>query len=155
MDLTNINNLEEYLDDLEAKSTIVEPPSSIEEPSSCIEEPPKSLEADDNAWMDIQDCMNDWTKKVIDSETRSSRSKNYLDVVEESLDRQVKDGLISYREFVDLQYIGKLWARVLNTTAAYTLGADYSKRDVITTLLDLYTLKQISTTSFVEAVLKL
>ena len=155
MDLTNINNLEEYLDDLEAKSTIVEPPSSIEEPSSCIEEPPKSLEADDNAWMDIQDCMNDWTKKVIDNETRGSRSKNYLDVVEESLDRQVKDGLISYHEFVDLQYIGKLWARVLNTAAAYTLGADYSKRDVITTLLELYTLKQISNTSFVEAVLKL
>ena len=143
MDVVPEKSLEEFLESLEEKPTY-----SLEESTET------SVEVTD-AWLNIQDALNDWTKRIVDTETRLKKSQSYQQTIEDSLNRQLRDGLLSHHDFVELEYIGKLWTNLLNTAACYSVGCGFGKKDLISILLELYTLKQITSTLFIEAVLKL
>ena len=133
-------SLEEFLDSLEEKPT-----HSLE----------KTLETSADTWLNIQDALNDWTKRIVDTEARLKKTQSYQQIVEDSLNRQLRDGLLTHHDFAELEYIGKLWTNLLNTAACYSIGCEFGKKDLISTLLELHTLKQITSVLFIEAVLKL
>ena len=106
-------------------------------------------------WLDISNALESWTKRVLDAETQQSKSKQYQQVVEEALRRQQLDGLLSHHDYTELIYIASLWNNLLNTTSCFTLGCVGVKKDIISILLELYTLKQVTKHTFIEACLKL
>ena len=111
--------------------------------------------ASDDIWSDINTALENWTSRVLDAEAQQSKSKQYQHVVEEALRRQQRDGLLSHHDYIELIHITSLWRNPLNTTSCYTLGCVAVKRDIIDTLLELYTLKQLSKHTIVEVCLKL
>ena len=150
MDVVPDKNLEEFLESLEEKPTEL---PSLEEYLENREKPTETPAED--AWLNIQDALNDWTKRIVDTEARLKKSQCYQQTIEDSLNRQLRDGLLSHHDFSELECIGKLYTNLLNTAACYSVGCGFGKKDLISILLELYTLKQITSTLFIEAVLKL
>ncbi len=102
---------------------------------------------------DLNTTFNDWMTKVLDNE--AGRTTDLKKKINESLSRQLQDGLLSYNEYSDLEYIGKLWIRLLDSIYRYHLGCVVNKRDILSVLLELFELKQISRTLFIESVFQL
>ena len=137
---------EELLDFVNALEEVKEPVETIDE---------KEEVKEDDIWTDINAALDNWTKRVVDAEVQQSKSKQYQHIVEEALRRQQWDGLLTHHDYTELKQIANLWGNLLNATSCYTLGCLGVKREIIAILLDLYTLKQLSKYTFVEACLKL
>ena len=73
----------------------------------------------------------------------------------QSLKRQVLDGLITEQDSIELEYTADLWLNLYRTYLCKCVGADFSDRDVLTYLIELYTLKQISKEFFIQVALQL
>ena len=113
------------------------------------------LKADDcDVWQDIASALENWTQRILDVESRHSKSADFRQRIEESLIRQQKDGLLSYYDLDELRYVADLWKNLLDATSCYAVGCAV-KKDIITSLLDLHSLKQITSSVFVNACLKL
>lgn len=143
MDVVPEKSLAEFLDSLEEK------------PTHSLEESTETPVEVTDSWLNIQDALNDWTKRIVDTETRLKKSQSYQQTIEDSLNRQLRDGLLSHHDFTELEYIGRLWANLLNTAACYSVGCGFGKKELISILLELYTLKQITSSLFIDAILKL
>jgi len=89
----------------------------------------------------------------LDVESRHIKSADFRQQIEESLIRQQKDGLLSYYDLDELRYIADLWKNLLDATSCDAVGCAVKKD--ITSLLDLHSLKQITSSVFVNACLKL
>ena len=61
--------------------------------------------------IDLNTTFNAWMSKVLDNEV--GRTSDLKKKITESLSRQLEDGLISYHEYVDMQYIGGIWIKLL------------------------------------------
>ena len=110
---------------------------------------PQSIERDLNTTFD------DWMTKVLDDEAVRTRTTDLSNKINESLSRQLQDGLLSYYEYIDLEYIARLWMRLLNSIHRYHLGCGCNKRDILSILLELFESKQIPKSLFIESVLQL
>jgi hypothetical protein len=104
---------------------------------------------------DIVDNLNAWTERIVDVEERLKKSTDIRKSVVDSLNRQVLDGLISEQDSIELEYICDLWVNLYKSVLCKTVGADFSDRDVLTYLLELYTLDQISKKFFIDTALEL
>ena len=111
-------------------------------------------EASADVWTEIVDALNRWTQKVIDAETRHSKTANFRENIEASLRRQQLDGFLNVQDIAELRYIADLWTNLLNSISSYTIGCEFVKRDIITFLLELYKLRQITDCLFIETCLK-
>ena len=60
---------------------------------------------------DLNTMFNEWMSKVLDNE--AGRTSDLKKKITESLSRQLQDGLLSYYEYVDLEYIGGVWLKVI------------------------------------------
>ena len=67
---------------------------------------------------------------------------------------QQLDGFLSIRDLGELRYTTDLWVELLNSLSSYLVGCVFL-RSVISLLLKLYSLKQISEELFIETCLKL
>ena len=103
--------------------------------------------------IDLNTTFDDWMTKVLDNEV--GKTTDLKKKINESLSRQLQDGLLSYNEYIDLEYIGILWIRLLDSIPRYHLGCVVNKRNILSVLLELFELKQISKTLFIESVLQL
>ena len=111
---------------------------------------PQSIEKDLNTTFD------DWMIKVLDDEAvRSRTTADLTKKINDSLSRQLQDGLLSYYEYIDLEYIARLWMRLLNSIHRYHLGCGCNKRDILSILLELFESKQITRSLFIGSVLQL
>ena len=109
-----------------------------------------------DVWTDIADALNHWTQKVLDVEVRHSKTANLRENIEDSLRRQQQpDGFLNDQDIDELRYIADLWTNLLNSISSYTIGCEFVKRDIITFLLELYKLRQITDCLFIETCLKL
>ena len=93
---------------------------------------------------DIVIALDSWTEKIIDAESRIKKTQDIRKSVLDSLNRQVLDGVISEQDSIELEYICDLWINLYKSFLCKSSGADFADRDVLTYLLELYTLKQIS-----------
>ena len=103
--------------------------------------------------IDLNTTFNTWMSNVLDNEAgRTSESKKKI---AESLSRQLEDGLISYHEYVDMQYIGGIWIKLLLLIKSYNLGCTSIKKDIASLLTELFGLKQISKNLLIKTILQL
>ena len=117
--------------------------------------PPRQSSTNRNIWYDVSDVMQEWTQRLLDTEVQVSRTKDFHQLITESLQRQQLDGFLSDREVCDLRYVADLWTDLSQTLSCYTLGCDVQKRRLISIILELYTLKQINRKLFLEICLTL
>ena len=115
--------------------------------------PAEETEKSVDVWAYIANALNEWSQRVIDAEARHERSVNIRRTIEDSLYRQQLD--LAPQDISELRYITDVWIKLLDAVTCYTIGCEFAKRDVITFLLELYSLKQISKTLFIEVCLKL
>ena len=106
-------------------------------------------------WQIIADAANDWSRRLVDAECLHARSTDFRSNVESSLYRQQLDGFLSISDVGDLRYTTDLWVELLNSLSSYLVGCVFLKRNVISLLLKLYSVKQISEELFIETCLKL
>ena len=106
-------------------------------------------------WQIIADAANDWSRRIVDAECLHARSTDFRSDVENSLYRQQLDGFLSIRDVSELRYTTDLWVDLLNSLSSYLVGCVFLKRNVISLLLKLYSVKQISEELFIETCLKL
>ena len=104
---------------------------------------------------DIVIALNSWTAQIIDAESRIKKTLDIRKSVLDSLNRQVLDGLISEQDSIELEYICDLWINLYTSFLCTSSGAEFTDRDVLTYLLELYSLKQISKNFFINIALEL
>ena len=102
---------------------------------------------------DLITTFNEWMSKVLDNE--AGKTSDLKKKITESLSRQLEDGLISYHEYVDMQYIGGIWIKLLLLIKSYNLGCTSIKKDIASLLVELFELKQISKNLLIETILQL
>jgi len=64
--------------------------------------------------------------------------------INESLSRQLQEGVLNQYEYAELEYITRLWIKYKNSFNLYKLGCNGSKKEILMVLLELFELKQIS-----------
>ena len=104
---------------------------------------------------DIVIALDSWTEQIIDAESRIKKTQDIRKSVLDSLNRQVLDGLISEQDSIELEYICDLWINLYTSFLCTSSGAEFTDRDVLTYLLELYSLKQISKNFFINIALEL
>ena len=109
-----------------------------------------------DVWQDIAEALNNWTQRILDVESRyNNKAASFRQTIEESLRRKQLDGFLNHQDISELRYIADLWTNLLQVISCYTVGCASVKRDIITYLLELHTLRQISSNLFIETCLKL
>ena len=103
----------------------------------------------------ISDALESWSQRVCNLETICKRTSDFHQKVVNCLQGQLIDGLISQQDVKELEYAADLWQKLYITYNCKILGCEFSTRDVLTYLLELYSLKQISQDFFIEVALKL
>ena len=136
-----------FLNDNEKEAT--EKKVDVEESKSTSESPV------DDVWVTITNALDNWTQRIVDTETRQSKYTTFRQRIEESLERMHGDGLLNDYDIKELQYVADLWMQLLTTTSCYSVGCAFVKRDIITLLLELYSLKQVTSDLFIEVCLQL
>ena len=91
----------------------------------------------------------------MDAESLRDRTEDIRLKIENSIHRQQIDGFLSHFAAAELRYVGDLWIRLLHAIASFDIGCTFTKRDILSLLLELYTLNQLSKNVFVETCLKL
>ena len=108
-----------------------------------------------NVWLDIESVFHHWTDQILDSESRYEKSRSYREFVEASLRRQQLDGFLNHQDVAELMYIADLWTNLLNCISSYMIGCEFVKQDIITYLLELHKVRQITDSLFIEICLRL
>ena len=103
----------------------------------------------------IIDGLNSWTEKILDAEARLKKTKDLRTSVIDSLNRQVLDGFISEQDSIELEHTCDLWINLYNSCVCKSIGADFADRDLLTYLLNLYSLKQITKEFYISATFEL
>ena len=150
MDVVPDNGLYDFIDSIgatavkeEASDTNINP-----QPSSSSD----ASDDDDEIW---EGALDNWTQRILDTEARHSKSVNFRQRIEESLTRQQQDGFLADNDLAELRYIADLWQHLLDFSSCYTVGCDFLKRDIIALLLDFHSVRQISSSVFIDTCLKL
>ena len=109
-----------------------------------------------DVWQDIATALNNWTQRILDVESRcNNKATSFRQTIEESLRRQQLHGFLNHHDISELRYIADLWTNLLQAASCYTVGCTFVKRDIVTYLLELYSLGQINKSLFIETCLKL
>ena len=108
-----------------------------------------------NVWTDIEEALYRWTNQILDAESRYERTASFRENIEASLRRQQLDGFLNHHDISELRYIADLWTNLLNCISSYTIGCESARRDIITYLLELYELRQITDCLFIETCLRI
>jgi len=109
----------------------------------------------DDVWEHLAGALDNWTQRIVDTESRQKKCTTFRQDIGCALHRMSGDGLLNQHDINELQYVADLWSKLLTATSCYAMGCCLAKRVVITLLLELYTLKQITTDLFVESCLQL
>ena len=106
-------------------------------------------------WSDFEEALRRWMCKILDAESRLEKTASFRQNIEASLRRQQLDGLLNHQDIAELQHITNIWMNLLNCVSSYSVGCDFVKRDIITYLIELYNLRQITKSLVVETCFRL
>ena len=105
---------------------------------------------------DITLILNEWLKKIVLVEENQDRVASLQEKVENTLVQIQQDGLTSIYDFEMINYIGKIWIKLMNLLSSYVIHMDKGiKREIINCLLKLYDVDQISVGLFTETIVNL
>ena len=154
MDVTNdVDFLSEFVNSLGRKEEKGEDREPVKEDSDIVSPTPEVNQVD--VWTDIEEALNRWTSQILDAESRYEKTTSFRENIEASLRRQQLDGFLSHHDISELRHVTNLWINLLNCSSSYTIGCEFVKRDIITYLLELYNLRQITDCLFIETCLRL
>ena len=102
----------------------------------------------------ISEALESWSRRVCSLEKVFKKTTDFHEKVLTSLQHQLIDGLISQQDVNELEYAADLWQKLYITFNCKVLGCEFSTRDLLTYLLELYNLKLISKEFFIEVALK-
>ena len=109
------------------------------------------VEATD-VWVDISNALDNWLDRVVDIESRFSSNTQTTGIdqrIERAIQRMLEDGLLNICDAGELRFVGDSWLRLLNAYSCYSIGCTTYKHDIYSSLLDLFTAKQISRDLFI------
>ena len=89
-------------------------------------------------------------QRITDVESRLIQTSDNREVIINSLERQVLDGLITDIDSRELQYVLDLWVNLYTTLLRYDAGVASLDRSIFTYLLQLRAVNQISDEFFTE-----
>ena len=112
-------------------------------------------EGDYDVLLAISEALESWSNRVCNLDTVCRRALDFHQKVVDSLQRQVIDGLLGAQDVKELEYAAGLWQKLHTSYNCKVLGCEFSSEDVLTYLLELYSLKQISKEYFIKVALKL
>ena len=153
MDVVPDEGFCDFIDSLDVKDRKVEIETGRGEEKEIVNTEEERRQ--DDIWQIIADAANDWSHRIVDAECLHGRSTDFRSNVESSLYRQQLDGFLSISDVGDLRHTSDLWVELLNSLSSYLVGCVFLKRNVISLLLKLYSVKQISEELFIETCLKL
>ena len=103
----------------------------------------------------ICEALEKWNERICALETTYDKTNNLHGNVLRSLELQKTDGLITEHEAKELEHIADHWQKLHLSFSCKVLGCEFSSPDIINSMLELFTAKQISKEFFIEIVLKL
>ena len=112
-------------------------------------------EDDLNILHSISEALESWCDRICNLDTICKKTLDLHEKVKDSLERQMIDGLISRQDLKELEYTSDLWNKLYISFNCKILGCEFSSRDIITYLLELYSLNQISNSFFIDVAMKL
>ena len=92
---------------------------------------------------------------LFDVEIKIRRVEDSYENLIADLQRKVNVGIISKEDSIKFRYLADLWLNLYKSFICCSTGAGFADRDVITYLIELYEVKQISKELFVRIVLEL
>ena len=104
---------------------------------------------------DITQALDTWSQQLLDVEIKIKRIADFRENLVGDLRRNVQEGVISAQDLLEFEYVADLWINLYRSVLCRSAGAEFSDRDVIFYLLELYGLKQISKEVFVHVILEL
>ena len=114
-----------------------------------------SISAVDHILEDIVQALDSWTQRILVLEIDLQRNSNIKNDITDCLQRQVLDGLIRREDAKEFEYVLDLWTNLHRAYSCKQIGADFADQDVLSYLLELFSLKQISKTFFIRVALEL
>ena len=116
---------------------------------------PSSKLTQSGVWSDIEEALRCWTDRILDAESRLQKTASFRESIEASLRRQELDGFLNYQDIAELKHVTNIWMGLMNCVSSYRVGCAFVKRDIITYLIELYNLRQITKSLVVETCLQL
>ena len=142
MDVVPDQGLLDFLNDLGK----AEDSAGTSKVATVVDEKEKEIDV----WQHIATALEHWTRRILDTGSRHITSGNFRQTIEESLRRQQLDGFLTAQDITELR-----WVNLLNATSCYTVGCVFVKREIISYLLELYSLRQFTSCVIIETCLKL
>ena len=81
----------------------------------------------------LSTVFDSWLTKVSDNESERRKSIEWRRKINDSLNHQLQNGFLNNEEYIDLEYISRVWIK-LNATNTYNLGAICNKKDILSLL---------------------
>ena len=104
---------------------------------------------------DISQALEVWSQQLHNVETKIKHVTDFRETLVGDLRRRVDASIISEQDLFEFEYIADLWLNFYKSFLCHSAGADFTDRDVITYLIELYEVKQISKELFVRITLEL
>ena len=113
------------------------------------------MSSDSEILEDIAEALELWGQRILELETNFGKTKELSEKISNAVNRQVLDGFISEQNSCKLQYIINLWTKLHNSVSAHCMGTqiiteDFTIQDIISSLLELFELQQISKDFFIS-----
>lgn len=104
---------------------------------------------------DITQALDTWSQQLLDVEIKIKRVNDLRENLVGDLRRNVQEGVISEQDFQEFEYVADLWINLYKSVLCRSAGAEFSDRDIIFYLFELYGLKQITKEGFTEFLLQI
>jgi len=156
MDVAPFTELQDFIDSLDVEDKKVETESIRREDKDGIYVKDVEVERRQNdLWQNISDAAYNWSQRIVDAESLHARSIDFRSGIENSIYRLQLDGFLSTYDVGELRYTTDLWVELLNSLSSYLMGCVFLKRNIISLLLKLYSVKQISEELFIQTCVNL
>ena len=109
---------------------------------------------DTSDWGTMKSILENFGKWTNRSDSHLHHAASVNQSMKDLLQRQRLDGLISEQDARELEYVGDLWTKFIVSLHCKLSGCEFSDRDVLTYLVELYSLKQISKEQLIETALQ-
>ena len=156
MDVASFTELQDFIDSLDVEDKKLETETIRKEDKNGIYV--KDVDVDERQnyiWQNIATAAYNWSHQIEDIESLHAKSTDFRSSIENSIYNLQLDDFLSTHDIGELRYITNQWIELLNSLSSYLMGCVFLKKNIISLLLKLYSMKQISGEILINTCLKL
>ena len=151
MNFTSFAELQDLIDNLDEEDKKLETEIIGDEDKDGIYVTDVEVDKRQNdIWQNIADAAYDWSCRIVDAESLHARSTDFRSGIENSIYRLQIDGLLSTHGIGELRYVTHQWVELLNSLSFYLMACIFLKKNIISILLKLYSVKLIYEEIFID-----